>query len=119
MYSNHLAQRSKELSPKHPPAKKLNENCYFLTPSSSPLPFFWRPQKKAFFCYRCFYRHWSRKPVSPECRIFLHSVVAICCMPIMELQFLQIKFNPIKLFCFINCSGMYFSVFDMTQIQKN
>ena len=42
---------------------------------------------------------------------FWQSVVAIWCMPLMKLLFLQIKFNPIKLLCFINCPGIPYSGF--------
>ena len=71
--------------------------------------FFRHPEKEGFsFGIGAFIRIGQESQCLPYAEFFLQSVVAICCLPILELQFLQIKFNPIKLSCFINCAGKYF-----------
>ena len=95
----HIPLSNPQSTPKASPRQKRKSKLLFSDPILNPSIFLDNP-KKGLFCYWSFYPHWSRKSVSPVCWIFLHSVVATCCLPIMELQFLQIKFNPIKLVLF-------------------
>ena len=81
-----------------PPKKKMKIVIFLPHPHPPPLFFFGHPKKRFSFVIGASIRIVQES----QCVLF-----AVCCMPIMELQFLQIKFNPIKLFCFINCSGMY------------
>ena len=91
----------------------------FSDPILTPLHFFLGPLKKRFsFVTGASIRIVQESQCLPYARYFSQSILDIWYMPIMELQFLQIKFNPIKLSCFINCPGMYFSVFELTLIHK-
>ena len=82
------------LVPPEPPAKFQRSSMICQPPpslSTSVCPSVRPPQKtkKVFFCYRCYYQHWSRYLMSPVCRIFflLHRVFCSLKEFFLELNF--------------------------------